>query len=135
MIRMLLAASLVAASLFAQAGLKVREWSKIHRENPCRKLRSACSGRMPGAPIRTSTNEEGRFSFERLAAGSFLLQIDKESFQSATRNVELKGGDIAAEVVLQVAGVSDSILVTAVGSAAEARRGLQGGQHRLPGGD
>ena len=47
---------------------------------------------------------------------AFLLQIDKESFQSATRNIELKGGDVAAEIVLQVAGVNDSVVVTAAGA-------------------
>jgi iron complex outermembrane receptor protein len=69
-----------------------------------------------GASIRTSSNAEGRFSFERLAAGSFLLHVDKESFQSATRSIELKSSDFAAEIVLQVAGVNDSVVVTAAGA-------------------
>ena len=53
-----------------------------------------------GASVQTSSDREGRYVFERLAAGSFLLQVDKESFQSQTRNVELKGGGAVSEDVV-----------------------------------
>ena len=116
MIRMLLAAAVTAASLFAQAGMKISGLVKDPQENAVAEAQVRLFRQDAGAPIRTSTNAAGRFSFERLAAGNFLLQIDKESFQSATRNIDLKGGDVATDIVLQIAGVSDSILVTAAGA-------------------
>jgi len=116
MIRMLLAAALAAASLFAQTGMKVSGSVTDPQGKSVAEAQVRLFRQEAGAPIRTSTNADGRFSFERLAAGNFLLQIDKSSFQSATRNIELKGGDVAAEIVLQVAGVSDSVVVTAAGA-------------------
>ena len=104
MIRMLLAAALAAASLFAQAGMKVSGSVKDPQGKSVAEAQVRLFRQDAGAPIRTSTNADGRFSFERLAAGSFLLQIDKESFQSATRNIELKGGDVTAEIVLASRG-------------------------------
>ena len=116
MSRMLLAAALAAASLFAQTGMKVSGSVKDPQGKPVAEAQVRLYRQDGGAPIRASTSADGRYLFERLAAGNFLLQIDKESFQSATRNIELKGGDVAADVVLEVAGVSDSILVTAAGA-------------------
>ena len=115
MIRML-AAALAAASLFAQTGMKVSGRAKDPQGKSMADAQVRLFRQDSGAPVRTYTDADGRFSFERLAPGNFLLQIDKESFQSATRNIELKGGDVAAEIVLQVAGVSDSVVVTAAGA-------------------
>ncbi len=116
MIRILLAAALASASLFAQAGMKVDGVVKDLHGKAVADAQVRLFRQDTGAAIRTSSNTEGRFSFERLAAGNFLLQIDKENFQSATRNIDLKGSDFALEIVLQVAGVNDSVVVTAAGA-------------------
>src|SRR5258708_12957092 len=65
-----------------------------------------------GAPIRTSTDTDGRFLFERLAPGSFLLQIDKEGFQSAPRDIELKSRAFAAGFVRQDHAVTCLCILT-----------------------
>ena len=72
MIRLLFAAALAATSLFAQAGMKVRRRRlRIRKANRLPTLRSACSGRTRAPRSALPRNAEGRFSFERLAAGSF----------------------------------------------------------------
>ncbi len=116
MIRMLLATALAAASLFAQAGMKVEGVVKDPQGKSVAEAQVRLFRQDAGAPIRSSTDADGRFLFERLAPGSFLLQIDKEGFQSAARDIELKSGDFAAGFVLQVAGVNDSVVVTAAGA-------------------
>ena len=116
MIRLLLTAAFAAASLFAQAGMKVEGAVKDSQGKNVAEAQIRLFRLDAGAPIRTSTNADGRFLLERLAPGSFLLQIDKEGFQSVARNIELKSGDVAAEIVLHVAGVSDSVVVTAAGA-------------------
>ncbi len=116
MIRILLATALTTASLFAQVGMKVDGVVKDPHGKSVADAQVRLFRQDTGAAIRTSSNAEGRFSFERLAAGAFLLQIDKENFQGATRNIDLKGGDFTLEIVLQVAGVNDSVVVTAAGA-------------------
>jgi len=68
------------------------------------------------ASERTTTNGEGRFKFERLPAGTFLLQIEKGGFRTATSTIDLKANHSATnDAVLQVLGVNESVIVTAAG--------------------
>ena len=90
MIRVLFATALVTASLFAQAGMKVDGLVKDPHGKSVADAQVRLFRQDTGASVRTSSNAEGRFLFERLAAGVFLLQVDKENFQSATRSIELK---------------------------------------------
>lgn len=66
---------------------------------------------------RTATNGEGWFSFDRQAAGPVLLQIDKEGFRGSASNIAIKSNTPSvANITLEVAGVSDSVVVTASGT-------------------
>ena len=117
MTRFILAASLFAASLYAEGGITLRGVVKDPQSKSVDGAQIRLFRLETGASVQTSSDREGRYVFERLAAGSFLLQVDKESFQSQTRNVELKeGGAVSADIVLSVAGVNDSVVVTAAGA-------------------
>ena len=78
MIKVLLAAALASASLFAQEGMTVSGLvvSGLVRDSQGKSVAEAqvrLFRQDVGAPIRTFTNADGRFSFKRLAAGSLLL--------------------------------------------------------------
>jgi vitamin B12 transporter len=114
MIRLLLAASL-AASAFAQSGITLRGRVKDPQDAAIPAATLRLFRQDTGTSLRGLTDNEGRYSFERLTAGSFLLQVEKEGFQSMTKDIEIKS-DTSINVTLQVAGVSDSVLVTAAGA-------------------
>ncbi len=117
MTRFILAVSLFATSMYAQGGITLRGVVKDPQSKSVDGAQIRLFRLETGASVQTSSDREGRYVFERLAAGSFLLQVDKESFQSQIRNVELKGGGAVSEdVVLAVAGVNDSVVVTAAGA-------------------
>ncbi len=116
MIHKLFAVALATASLFAQAGLKVDGVVKDPQGKSIADADIRLFRQDTGAAIRTSTDAQGHFSFERVSTGHFLLQVDKENFQSVTRNVEMQAASFRTEIVLQIAGVNDSVIVTAAGS-------------------
>lgn len=59
----------------------------------------------------------GRFSMERLVPGAVVVQIEKEGFQSVNRPLTLDSGrENSLEITLQVAGVAQSVMVTASGT-------------------
>jgi vitamin B12 transporter len=116
MIHKLLPVALATASLFAQAGLKVDGVVKDSQGKSIAEADVRLFRQDTGTAIRTSTDAQGRFSFERVSAGHFLLQVDKDNFQSVTRIIDLPTLGFSAEIVLQVAGVNDSVIVTAAGS-------------------
>ncbi len=69
-----------------------------------------------GAVLRTSTSNGGDYRFERLAAGLFLLEVEKEHFRGATTAVRIDKTGATADVALALAGVSQSVVVTAGGA-------------------
>ena len=66
---------------------------------------------------RTQTDDKGGFSFDRLSAGEFRLEVDKSQFRRESRVLDFKPGMEEEQVVLKVAGVNQSVLVTAAGTA------------------
>lgn len=74
--------------------------------------------RQGGAAAATAvSNDAGRFEIERLIPGPAVVQIDKDGFRSLTRPIELAPGRNTLDAVLEVAGVAQSISVTATGAA------------------
>src|SRR5262249_46460032 len=69
-----------------------------------------------GAIFQTRTSPQGEFAFEPVASGSYLVEVEKEGFQSASSSITAAAGaPTRADIALRVAGVSESVLVTAAG--------------------
>src|SRR6185369_16677008 len=117
MIRLLVGVVLATALLCAQEGTSLRGVVTDPQNRPVPGAEVRLFRQDTRSAIRTTTDQEGRYAFERLAAGSFLLQIDRESFRSLTKSVDLKAREAAeADIALEIAGVNDSVIVTASGA-------------------
>jgi vitamin B12 transporter len=66
------------------------------------------------ASVRISSSNNGAYRFERLAAGQYLLEVEKSNFRTATEVVRLEASGTKVLVVkLDVAGIGQSVVVTA----------------------
>jgi hypothetical protein len=76
-----------------------------------------------GGPQLVSTSDKGEFRFQNLAPGSYALHIEKPGFSSyQIQDIRIGAGATwTRTLVLEVAGVSQSIDVQASGSRIEAR--------------
>src|SRR5690242_9918002 len=85
---------------------------------------------VPGAQLRlyrqdarsasntTVTSEDGTYQFEDLAPGTFLLEAEHDQFQTSTVTVHLERGAVKrVDIALALAGVNQSVIVTAAGQA------------------
>jgi hypothetical protein len=73
--------------------------------------------------LTTTTNEKGRLRFPALPPGSYDLRVEAPGF-AAYHEAEIRigaGGTLERTVVLEVAGVAESITVEGAGSRIEAR--------------
>jgi iron complex outermembrane receptor protein len=69
-------------------------------------------------PQTVRTNDSGEYRFTTVAPGNLLLEVKKEGFRTTTLNVALQRGAAKLQnVMLQVAGVNQSVIVTAAGEA------------------
>ena len=66
---------------------------------------------------RTETDAKGTFAFDRLAAGDFVLEVEKAQFRRESRLLHFTPGMAAELVTLEVEGVNQTVLVTAAGGA------------------
>src|SRR4051812_35049645 len=70
------------------------------------------------AALTTETSETGRFQFETLAPGRFLLETAREGFQTSTVFVSAEGDSPENfDITLSLAGVSQSVVVSAADRA------------------
>ncbi len=68
--------------------------------------------------VSFTTSDSGVFHFQRLEPGSFLLEVSREGFQTATIPVEIVSGEVKELTVpLHLAGVSQNVVVTAADQA------------------
>jgi len=67
---------------------------------------------MNTAGVATS-DSAGRFTVERLVPGPVVVQVDRDGFRGASRPLTLEAGENSLDVTLQVAGVAQSVMVTA----------------------
>jgi iron complex outermembrane receptor protein len=86
-------------------------------------------GAVPDARIRVyrqdstardsaTTDSTGRYTMERLMPGNVVFEIERDGFRGVTRLLELpRGSEQRLDVTLAVAGVTQSVLVTATGVA------------------
>ena len=73
-------------------------------------------------PRTAVTDAPGAYAFDDVNAGTLALQVDAPGFRRASRNVRLHlaaGAALVEDVVLDIAGISDSVVVTATRSDTE----------------
>jgi vitamin B12 transporter len=70
------------------------------------------------ALAKGTTTDAGQFTFEGIPGGSFLVEVQKDEFRTATVSVQVERGNMKdLDVPLEVAGVNQTVLVTAAGVA------------------
>lgn len=66
------------------------------------------------ATYRTTSDAQGRYAFSRLSAGSYLIEVTAEKFQSAAKEVKLEAGTSATvDFQLPVLPVTDAVIISA----------------------
>lgn len=63
------------------------------------------------------TGSSGEYRLEGLAPGNYVFTVERESFRSTTLNLYLGSGTTHQDVTLEVAGVNQSVVVTAAAQA------------------
>lgn len=116
MIRVLSLLTLLAASLNAQEVAVLSGTVRDRQGNAVPEAKLKLYRQEAGALLRTVTNVEGNYRFDRLPAGAFILEVEKENFRGSTTAVRIEKADTQADIVLDVAGVSQSVVVTAAGA-------------------
>ena len=67
----------------------------------------------PASQRTARTGADGRFTFTNVQAGPYTLRVEAPNFEPATQNVTLGNSAQSLDVVLQVAGVSETVVVAA----------------------
>jgi vitamin B12 transporter len=85
---------------------------------------SAVSARLslyaPGTltPLTITTDAKGEYRFEKLAAGTYTLEVESAEFRRSTRGIKLGANEQKTEnVQLELAGLTQTVVVTASGEA------------------
>jgi iron complex outermembrane receptor protein len=64
--------------------------------------------------LDTTSDASGRFTFQAMVPGPVVLQVDKEGFRGISRRIVLESAsENLVEIILPIAGVTQSVLVTA----------------------
>ncbi|HEY1946960.1 MAG TPA: TonB-dependent receptor [Bryobacteraceae bacterium] len=64
------------------------------------------------------TPASGSYRFDRVVGGAYVLEVQKEGFRTAVANVQVDRGQVKEQdVVLSIAGVNQTVFVTASGEA------------------
>src|ERR1044072_484789 len=72
-----------------------------------------------GAAFQTTTNENGAYEFTNIWAGDYVLEASAKGFATSTLRLQLVNS-VKTDVTLSVERVSESVVVTASGTAARA---------------
>lgn len=116
MIRLLILCAALALGLVAEAPAALRGVIRDSQGNAVLNAAVRLHRQESGAVQRTSTDSAGAYTFENLPPGDFILEVEKEGFRGVTRKVRVEGGVVAADVSLEVAGLSQAVVVTAAGA-------------------
>ena len=66
----------------------------------------------------TVTQDSGQYSLDGIVGGTFAVAVKKDGFRSETASVQVdRGASKELNITLQVAGVNESVIVTAAGEA------------------
>lgn len=71
-----------------------------------------------GSEVSTTTNQDGKFAFANLKPGDYLIEVKAEGFAEITAQISLaKRKTESIDLHLKVAGISESVVITASGTA------------------
>ncbi len=115
MVRFALAATCLCSGLPAQRDAVLTGTIKDPQGAAVRQAQVRLFRQDTGSVLQTVTTDNGEYSFERLTAGVFILEVEKASFRGATIEVRVDAGSARADVTLDLAGVNQSVIVTAAG--------------------
>ncbi len=67
--------------------------------------------------LTTMTDANGSYRFERVAAGDYIVEVGSNGFGKVSRTVHVdKGSPATLDIALEIAGPSETVLVTAAGT-------------------
>jgi len=114
MTRIALLALLAAALAGAQSTANLKGLVKDEQGHPVGEARVRLFRQETNASVSVLTDSAGQFKVERLVPGQVVLQVDKAGFRSVSRPLALSSGaENSLEITLEVAGVMESVFVTA----------------------
>jgi len=114
MTRSLLVAILTAHLSWAQATASLRGLVKDEQDRPVAEARVRLFRQDTISSVNVLTDTTGQFKLHGLVPGPVVLQIDKAGFRSVSRTLVLtSGAENSLEITLEVAGVMESVFVTA----------------------
>ena len=72
-----------------------------------------------GLQLATSTDESGAFKFTNLVSGTYYLEVKADGFSVYSHDqIRLtRGDDLKINIVLEIAAINESVVVTATGTA------------------
>ncbi len=74
--------------------------------------------RVASTEVRSAeTDSTGKYSFERLAPGDFVFEVDKSQFRRDTRLLHFEAGAAEQNVTLALAGINQTVVVAASGGS------------------
>ena len=85
---------------------------------------SSCTftGRTLALSTRTASGTSGEYQFDDVPPGALLLEVQKDGFRTSTLNVNVgRGGMRQFDVTVDVAGVNQTVVVTAAGEVTDVR--------------
>lgn len=110
--------TLFSAMTYAQSGGSVKGTVRDAQNNPVAGAAVTIIERTTRQRRATTTDQAGTFGLERLAAGDYLLTVEAADFSRGIRDFTLTaGGSETADFTLDLAKVSDEVVVTASGTA------------------
>lgn len=71
------------------------------------------NGSAPASQRTATTGVDGRFTFTNVQAGSYALRVEAPNFEPANQNVTVGNSAQSIDVVLQVAGLTENVVVAA----------------------
>jgi iron complex outermembrane receptor protein len=114
----LFAVSISAAMLFAQSADGLSGQVTDSQGGAVSDARVTLFRQDTALPQTVRTDKSGEYRFTAVTPGNLLLEVKKEGFRTTTLNIALQRGAAKhQDVMLQVAGVNQSVIVTAAGEA------------------
>jgi vitamin B12 transporter len=117
------AAQALVLLIFAISATKAQEAGSLlgnvtdPQGNPIPDARVQVFGQDPTPLATAHTGASGEYAFNGIAAGSYVVAIQKDGFRGKTIPVQLSAGTGEMHVALELAGLSQSVVVTAAGEA------------------
>jgi iron complex outermembrane receptor protein len=108
----------MGAILTAQSQTGLRGQIKDSQDKPVGDARVRLLQQDAAILLESVTSASGNYSFTGLAGGAYVLEVEKEGFRTSALNVQVDRDRVKEQnIVLPVAGVNQTVVVTASGEA------------------